>query len=549
MWKLISFFALFITNCFAIPETTINFTIALRQQHTNLLENYLLEISDTSSPLYGHTIDEPNFINMIVAPSLKERENVKSWLSKYKINIIKDNLDSLNCNGEYSDVEQLFGVKLIKLNYGANERVMSLTNYQVPDQLSYSIDFVEGITYKYYPRSRVNVRDQDNVDNRYAGREVIARLYNISNLSNLSNKVSLASIEYQGQSGFNADDLLTNQEMNNVAKNNITHIVGNDAYPDEESQLDVQMMGINAPNASIWFWDGNDWLYSLAVNMVNNKTLPDVISMSWGWSESDQCSVTQCNQTTSKQYVDRVNVEYIKLGIRGVTITVSSGDAGAPGRTNEGCFDNSNTVHATFPGSSPWVTSIGATYVVNSGIKRKWTTPLCKQLGCATSNQQFVTNNNDTGWTSGGGINNYTDRKKTAKWQDSVVTKYLNSGVPLPLNFNKNGRAYPDVSVIGHSCPVVDSGTVSGVDGTSCSSPVFASIVAILNDHQLSRGKKRLGFLNPVLYQMYQDNPKIFGDITEGDNWSTEQAYCPVRKDGGSDFGYKATKGFDPVYG
>ena len=59
-------------------------------------------------------------------------------------------------------------------------------------------------------------------------------------------------------------------------------------------------------------------------------------------------------------------MEYIKLGLRGITITVSSGDAGAPGRTNEECIDNTNTVHAVFPGSSPFVTSVGATYVIKS---------------------------------------------------------------------------------------------------------------------------------------------------------------------------------------
>ena len=71
-----------------------------------------------------------------------------------------------------------------------------------------------------------------------------------------------------------------------------------------------------------------------------------------------QCSVTQCNNETSQQYINRVNIEYIKIGLRGVTITVSSGDAGAPGRTSEDC-DVSNPVNPVFPGSSPWITSVG----------------------------------------------------------------------------------------------------------------------------------------------------------------------------------------------
>jgi tripeptidyl-peptidase-1 len=283
--------------------------------------------------------------------------------------------------------------------------------------------------------------------------------------------------------------------------------------------------------------------------MVNRENIPDVISMSWGWSESDQCSVSSCNNITSKQYVERVNTEYMKLALRGMTITVSSGDSGAPGRTNGGCYDNSNTVHAVFPGSSQWVTSVGATYVKSSNKTRNWTTPLCKEYGCATGDDEFVTNNNDTGWTAGGGINNYTKRATQAKWQDEVVKKYLNSGVPLPLNFNRKGRAYPDVSVVGHSCPVIDNGSPTPIDGTSCSSPIMASLIALLNDYQVSKGKPKLGFINPVLYKMAKDNPKIFKDVEDGNNWSTEDGNCPERADGGSDFGYKAGKGFDPVYG
>ena len=69
------------------------------------------------------------------------------------------------------------------------------------------------------------------------------------------------------------------------------------------------------------------------------------------------------------------------------------------------------------------------------------------------------------------------------------------------FNFNKNGRAYPDVSVVGHYCPVVSGDSIQPVDGTSCSSPIFASLLAILNEHQVSNNKPKLGFVNPVLYK------------------------------------------------
>lgn len=539
-----------ISKANTIFEDKTSFIIALQQQNLDYLEELSINISNPQSKLYGHYIKDYRKIQDIISlPSIK-LEPVYDWLKNYSINITGNYGDALKCEGYISNINNLLNVKLVKLSdINGKSLYRSFQDYTIPKHLNNYIVFIEGVSNKIHKRFKIKFKNQDNVDNNYCGNEVIHRLYNISNLTNVSNDISICSIEYQGNSGFSLDDLESAQSMNNVKKTNVTHIIGNDEYPDDESQLDMQMMAINVPNADIWFWDGDDWLYSLAVNMSNTENIPDILSMSWGWSESDQCSITHCDNVTSQQYVNRVNTEYMKLVLRGVTITVSSGDSGAPGRTNLDCYDNSDTVHATFPGSSHWVTSVGATYVKNSNISRNWTTPLCKQYGCCTGNDEFVTNNNDTGWTAGGGINNYTERTKYAYWQDSFVTNYLNSGVPLPLNFNRNGRAYPDVSVVGHYCPVMSAGSPEPVDGTSCSSPIFASLVALLNNHQVENGKPKLGFINPVLYRMAMDNPEIFKDIDEGNNWSTEQTTCPERADGGSDFGYKATKGFDPVYG
>ena len=549
--KFFLFFSLFFIKSFStIVEEKTSFVVALKQQNIEMLDFFARYFSNPDSIFYGNYITDPELIRNTISPNYEDVEPVINWLQSYSIEIVNDYGDALRCRGTITNINELFNINLVKFNLDNRTTVYrSLTDYQIPTELQDKIVFVEGISNKIYNRLRVQVKDTDRVDNNYCGNEVIHRLYNVSDVSNVGDNISICSIEYQGQSGFNNDDLILAQKLNNVKQRNVTNIIGNDGFPDDESQLDMQMMAINVPNANIWFWDGDDWLYSLAVNMSNSKDIPDILSMSWGWSESDQCTITQCDKYTSKQYVDRVNIEYMKLVLRGVTITVSSGDSGAPGRTNGGCYDNSNTVHAAFPGSSHWVTSVGATYVKNSNITRNWTTPFCKQYKCCTGNDEYVTNNNDTGWTAGGGINNYTDRATQAKWQDDVVKKYLNSGVPLPLNFDKSGRAYPDVSVIGHYCPVMGAGSPEAVDGTSCSSPIFASLVALLNDHQVKRGKPKLGFINPVLYKMAKDNPDIFKDIEDGNNWSTEQAMCPVRKDGGSDFGYKATKGFDPVYG
>lgn len=42
--------------------------------------------------------------------------------------------------------------------------------------------------------------------------------------------------------------------------------------------------------------------------------------------------------------------------------------------------------------------------------------------------------------------------------------------------------------------------TSAAVYGTSAACPTFASVITLLNDYRLSRGKPVLGFLNPWLY-------------------------------------------------
>jgi subtilase family serine protease len=52
------------------------------------------------------------------------------------------------------------------------------------------------------------------------------------------------------------------------------------------------------------------------------------------------------------------------------------------------------------------------------------------------------------------------------------------------------------------------------VGGTSASTPMFAGVVSLLNEAREQKGMKRLGFLNPFLYQ----NAAAFTDVTVGTN-------------------------------
>jgi len=192
---------------------------------------------------------------------------------------------------------------------------------------------------------------------------------------------------------------------------------------------------------------------------------------------------------------------------------------------------NGDPLNPNYPASSQWVTSLGATQLQTSGS-------VYIEMVASIVNGATI--------TSGGGFSWAFSRPS---WQNSVVTNYLATASLPGVTFNNGGRAYPDVSMDGHSYLVYD--TTSGgsscpcegilLDGTSCSSPSFAGFLALINDELLSEGKSPLGFVTPTLYQMALAKPSSFNDITSGNNCATESYVCQ--------FGFNAAVGWDPVTG
>jgi len=129
-------------------------------------------------------------------------------------------------------------------------------------------------------------------------------------------------------------------------------------------------------------------------------------------------------------------------------------------------------------------------------------------------------------------------------YQTAAVAAYIASGVKLPpaSYYNGQGRGFPDVAALGSAVLIYD-GVIEKVGGTSCSCPIWAGIIALLNDYVISKTGKPLGFLNPLIYKMAAEHPAAFTDITVGDNICTEGGCSASCK------GFVTAKGWDPVTG
>ncbi len=511
--------------------------VALQQRNLEQLKARLTNFSDPTSEHYGQWLDRET-ISQTISPTLDRQAEVLSWINQYQVVNVENYGDAIKFYANPLTIRDMF-------NIGQKE---NLVGYTIPYHLTDIVSFVEmtrsiKLNHLKTPKKK-NYRNLDNVtDDRYFGSEPLRRLYNVSEI-NLNHRISGGLIEYQNNDGFTNQDLNLQQVVNGQRPNNLTIIVGDNHGYDDESQLDVQLMSQAADGIRLWYWNSPYWLYSFAVDFYQAEDIPQVISMSWGWSEDSQCEIIDCPNITSQQYVERVNNEYLKIALRGTTILAASGDAGAPGRTDEGCSPE-RPINPIFPGSSPYVLSIGGTVVSFDNQTLNYTTPLCLNNSCLTGRNETSISCDKIGWTAGGGFDIY--HNETPYWQRKAVTRYLKSGVTLPnsSNFNQNGRAYPDVSAIGHSCPTYINKRLDTVDGTSCSTPVVAGLVSIIANHLWVKNGVKTGFINPLLYYIWDNCPECFQDITEGYNWCTENSCC----DNHTDYGFQATKGFDPVTG
>ena len=202
---------------------------------------------------------------------------------------------------------------------------------------------------------------------------------------------------------------------------------------------------------------------------------------------------------TSAQYTAATNALFMRLGMQGITIVVASGDSGANSRTDETCA--AYNLRPEYPASSPYVTTVGATMIVNASYGYT-NLPICSpgNYSCITAGREVAVSRDIAHFTSGGGFSNITGASRPS-YQDTAVKTYLSSGVALPPTsyYNQGGRGEPDVAAVGSGGLMVIGGEVIVEGGTSMASPIFAGVASLLNQIVLSKTGKSIGFLNPLL--------------------------------------------------
>jgi subtilase family serine protease len=165
-----------------------------------------------------------------------------------------------------------------------------------------------------------------------------------------------------------------------------------------------------------------------------------------------------------------------------VTFVAASGDAGH---------------HPEYPSTSPCVVAAGGTTLALSQV-----TPLANPLQ--------LNYGSEFGWSgSGGGVSSIESQPS---WQSPACTTW-----------STTNRCVPDVASVAQNIPVYctcSGGGWSTVDGTSISSPDWASFFTLVNSLRAGQGKGTLSQAAYDVYQIYYSGnySNDFHDITMGSN-------------------------------
>ncbi|KAI1796826.1 subtilisin-like protein [Ganoderma leucocontextum] len=576
----------------ADPNTVIPLSIALRQSNLHNLDDYLLQIADPTSSKYGQHWT-PERVAKTFQPSKESLDVVHTWLvndgvDRSRIRFSKDRA-YVQLNVTVAEAESLLATKYYVYQHDDSgvEHVACHHGYHVPEHVSSHIDLVsptiefggiklgatltkrggaspaKGKMHRPHgpPKTPIAAEvcsaltsDTDHCDQSVTP-NCLRELYgfNYTFVSTDKNKVGVVELADQTYDAKDLDiffqkfapDLVGVEPTLIGIDGGTVNFTEMDPSLIGESNLDFQLiMPLLGKQQEVSLYQvGGDGSFNLLLDGLDgayctfdggdDPTLdtvdPGATVQCGGAPPSFVYSVSYAGaEDFGVHYTQRQCTEFGKLALLGMTFLFASGDNGVASNSLGLCLlPNGTAAPVTaaapadflpnFPATCPYVTAVGATQL---------------PAGSAVTAPESASFD----FPSGGGFSNVFPRPM---WQNRAVGKYLSTvGNTLGYGadvFNRSGRGVPDVAANGAPTAVVLDGNFTLSGGTSASTPIFAAMVAAVNDARLALGKGPVGWINPALYSHLFAG--VFNDITTGSNTG-----C------GTD-GFPTAQGWDPVTG
>lgn len=567
-------------------------TVVLNEEGTAAIYSLAHKVSDPDGEDYGKYVDRAE-MDRLATPAPGGRERCEQWFEERDMRILdRPTPQMFLAEATDQELEAAFGpdysdwlrmsinggaargrwglpadisglIKAIHLHTVDSPGELSLLNHGIyRDRAPDTMDHAE----------RAPLASEDGIPANLGGFSVddIRRIYGFPDPWDGSGEtialLNLAGVPDPG-------DLQTFWRANRVDRDDPVHVtIGGprEEHPGFLAKLEATMsaawIGALAPGAKLVIYDVNTetvadpWSTMVAMAVTDKDNAPSILVSTWTTPETEYY----------RAHGGRVFSDAMRQATAlGITAVVATGDWGVYcGRPSVRRGTRKAVAaawpHAVFPAVEDQVLAVGGTMITGREplTELAWSGPLPpnRALREAMPFRLFA--------TSGG----FSQQVPVPPWQRALIgpERVFSRGTNIPA-VTPFGRGYPDVALmaagpsvqrepgvplssLGYQL-VIEGRWIDYAGGTSMAAPVWATIIARMNQARRTRGKPRVGFINPLLYKLakqFDDTPERspFRDITSG---NSDVILDAVFQEGAAQSyrlaGYDAQASWDPVSG
>jgi subtilase family serine protease len=555
---------------------TMTFRPSPRQQAD--LDTLLAAQQDRGSPDYHRWLTPEQFGSRF-GMSQSDLNKVTGWLESqgFTIEETPASRNSISFSGTAQQAQSAFRTEIHRYAVGGEPHYANATEPSIPAAFAGVVTAIRGLDdFRPKPRAlKKAVRPRftsGQTGNHFVTPGDFATIYDLNHLYSQGTTGAGQNIAVAGQSDFVMSDVQAFRNASGLSANNPQVVlVPGSADPGilagdvDEASLDVEWSGAVAPNATIIFVNSTNVFVSLQYAIQQGLTFASVLSISYG----------DCEQNFDPGFISAMSALAQQANAQGQTIVAPSGDSGAAD-CDGGTDESGNPISIAsvglavdFPGSLPYVTSVGGTEFGGdvASPASYWLPPIGVIPNAQDVNPSALQYIPEIAWNDTSAANGLAAGGGGASVLFSKPTWQVDPGVP-----NDGARDVPDISF--DASPAHDAilfcsenqqpngtftpscvngsfrdtnGNLDTVGGTSAGVPALAGIVALINQYTSSAGQ---GNINTVLYPLFAHAPAAFHDISVGANQvpfqSSAMSACGTAV---AQIGYGATVGYDLATG
>ncbi len=460
-------------------EQHVSLAISLPVRNQDQLDRLLEDLYDPQSPSYHRYLSVAEFAERF-GSSEDDYAKVVRFAESNGLKVVGrgDNRMVLDVEGPAASVETAFHTTLGVFQHPTEARTFYAPEREPIVELDVPLLHISGLDNFSLPYAKNVISDSavtpkatgSGPSGSFLGSDLRTAYYGSGSLNGAGQTVAL--FEY---SGYNMSDI--NAYFNNAGEPlnvsikaisvNGASLTCGSGCTDIEQALDIEQAISMAPGLSqLRVYVGKSDISIF--NQMAADNVAKTVSCSWGWSK-DQSSLDPILQ---------------EMAAQGQTVFVATGDQGS-----------STAANVVWPADDIWVTAVGGTVLTTNSAGGSW--------------------KSETGWQNSAGM--------PSKNNISIPSWQQLSGVVTGANGASSSlRNIPDVSSESNASQYVCANGTCRTQGggTSYAAPLWASLMAMVNEQALNNGGSLMGFFNSTLYGIGTGSSfgSDFHDITSGNN-------------------------------